>query len=108
MTKSKPINFKAVKNVLNEMPEDKSMLGLALIKELEFMKKTMAKLKSEITKNGVVTQMDQGKYFIDRANPAITQYNAMIKNYNSTIKQVYELIPKELSDNFDDFDNDEL
>ena len=51
--------------------------------------------------------MDQGKYTIDRANPALQQYNAMTKNYNSTIKQISELIPKDLVD-IDDFDNDEL
>lgn len=108
MKQNKTINYKALKNVFNEMPEEKAMLGLSLIKELEFMKKTMTKLKRELTTRGVITQMDQGKYFIERANPALQQYNAMIKNFNSTVKQISELIPKELSDPFDDFDNDEL
>lgn len=108
MDKIKTINFKSLKKVFNEMPEEKAMLGLSLIKELEFMKKTLTKLKKELTTKGVVTKMDQGKYFIERANPALTQYNAMIKNFQSTVKQISELLPKEISDNFDDFDNDEL
>lgn len=107
MKQIKAINFKSLKNVFNEMPEEKAMLGLSLIKELEFMKKTMNQLKKELADKGVITQMNQGKYFIERANPALQQYNAMIKNYNSTIKQISELIPKELLD-IDDFDNDEL
>ena len=36
---------------------------------------------------GQVMKKSRGK-----ANPAITAYNAMVKNYNSTIKQVYDLL----------------
>lgn len=108
MEQNKAINYKALKKVFNEMPEEQAMLGLSLVKDLEFMKKTMSKLKKEITSKGVITQMDQGKYYIERANPALQQYNAMIKNFNSTVKQISELIPKEISDSLDDFDNDEL
>ena len=38
MKQIKAINFKSLKNVFNEMPEERAMLGLSLIKELEFMK----------------------------------------------------------------------
>ena len=108
MNKIKPINFKNTKKLFNEMNNEKGMLGLALIKELEFMKKTLNKLKKELTEKGVVTEMSQGKYSIDRANPALTQYNSMIKNYQSTIKQINDLLPSESLDGYDDFDNDEL
>lgn len=90
------------------MNSEKGMLGLTLIKELEFMKKTLTKLKKELNEKGVVTEMSQGKYSIERANPALTQYNAMIKNYQSTVKQINELLPKDSIDGIDDFDNDEL
>ena len=108
MDKIKSINFKNTKKLFNEMNNEKGMLGLALIKELEFMKKTLNKLKKELTEKGVVTEMSQGKYSIDRANPALTQYNSMIKNYQSTIKQINDLLPSESLDGYDDFDNDEL
>ena len=52
--------------------------------------------------------MCQGKYNIDRANPALSQYNMMIKNYQSCIKSIADLLPKEDNSNEDDFDNDEL
>ena len=108
MDKIKPINFKNLKNIFNEMSDDKGMPGLALIKELEFMKKTLTKLKRELDKKGVVTKMSQGSYSIERANPALTQYNAMIKNYQSTVKLVNDLLPKDSNENPDDFDNDDL
>ncbi len=108
MDKIKPINFKNLKKLFNEMNNEKCMLGLALIKELEFMKKALNKLKKELTDKGVVTEMSQGKYSIERANPALTQYNSMIKNYQSTVKQINDLLPKDSMDSYDDFDNDDL
>lgn len=90
------------------MDNEKGMLGLTLIKELEFMKKTLTNLKKELVDKGVVTEMPQGKYSIERANPALSQYNSMIKNYQSTVKQISDLLPKDSMDSFDDFDNDEL
>lgn len=107
MTKIRAINFKMLKKTFNEMDNDKGMLGLSLVAELEFMKKTLKKLKQEIAK-GVVTEMSQGKYSIERANPALVQYNAMIKNYQSTTKQINDLLPKNNIDDFDNFDDDDL
>lgn len=108
MAKIKSINFKKLKKTFNEMDDDKGMLGLSLVAELEFMKDTLKKLKSEITEGGVVTNMPQGNYSIDRANPALVQYNAMIKNYQSTVKQINDLLPKKNIDDFDGFDDDDL
>lgn len=108
MVKIKAVNFKSLKELFNEMDNEKGMLGLALIKEAEFMKITLTKLKREMNK-GVVTEMSQGKYSIDRANPALTQYNAMIKNYQSTIKQINDLLPKDTPEGaYDPFDQDDL
>ena len=108
MEKIKPVNFKILKNTFNEMNNEKGMLGLSLLKELEFMKRTITKLQREVQKKGVVTLMDQGKYFVERANPALVQYNSLVKNYQSTVKQVNDLLPDYGSGNIDDFDNDDL
>lgn len=108
MDKIKPINFKSLKKTFNDMNNETGMLGLTLIKELEFMKTTLTKLKKELSSKGVVTEMSQGKYSIERANPALTQYNSMIKNYQSTVKQINDLLPKDSIDSYDDFDDDNL
>ena len=52
--------------------------------------------------------MCQGEYSIERANPALNQYNSLIKNYNSTVKQIYDILPKEEVQNYDNFDEDDL
>ena len=107
MQKAKKIDIKQIKESFKSVDDaDVCALGLSLIAEIEFMKKTLTSLKKEINIKGVVTEMCQGKYNISRANPAITAYNAMVKNYNSTIKQVYDLLKpsqKEMSDDFDEF-----
>lgn len=108
MKKEVIIDLKSVKKTFEEMDSDKGKLGLTLLEEAEFMKITLGELKKNIQDNGVVTKMCQGSYDIERANPALNQYNSLIKNYNSIIKQVYDLLPKEEFTNYDTFDEDDL
>lgn len=108
MKKEVIIDLKSVKKTFEEMDSDKGKLGLTLLEEAEFMKITLGELKKNIQDNGVVTKMCQGSYDIERANPALNQYNSLIKNYNSIIKQVFDLLPKEELTNYDTFDEDDL
>lgn len=107
MEKIKEIDFKSVKEELEKMGSNKGKLGLSLLEEAEFMKVTLKELKKNVKAKGVVTEMCQGDYNIERANPALSQYNSLIKNYNSTIKQITDLLetesPKNSDDEFDDF-----
>lgn len=107
MKKTIKIDLKSVKKTLKEMDSNKGKLGLSLLEEAEFMKKTLEELKKNINTNGVITEMCQGDYSIERANPALNQYNSLIKNFNSTIKQITDLLsiepPKPLEDEFDEF-----
>lgn len=107
MKKIKEIDLKYVKESLKKLDLDKSELGLNLLNEVEFMKRTLESLKTDISTKGVITSMCQGKYDIERANPALSQYNSLIKNYNSTIKQITDLLvvdqSKSIEDEFDDF-----
>ena len=104
MKKIKEVDLKSVKSTFENMNNDKSKLGLSLVEEAEFMKITLNDLKEKIVKDGVVTSMCQGKYNIDRANPALSQYNMLIKNYQTCIKNINDLLPKEdfTEDSFDD------
>ena len=108
MTKIKEIDIKSVKDTFKEMGTDKAQLGLSLIEEAEFMKNTLKQLKSKVESDGVVTSMCQGKYDIERANPALSQYNMLIKNYQSCINNIVSLLPKEELPTEDNFDDDDL
>lgn len=108
MKKTNKVDLKSIKNTFETMDSDKSKLGLTLIDEAIFMQKTLDELKKKIATDGVVTSMCQGSYNIDRANPALNQYNSLIKNYQSCIKQIADLLPKEDLSNEDRFDDDDL
>lgn len=92
------INLEAIKEVFDKEDTSKNKLGLALIERAIFMRKTLKELEEEIEKGGVITTMCQGKYDIERANPAIQAYNGLVKNYTSTIKQIIDLLPEENKD----------
>jgi hypothetical protein len=103
--KTKKVDLNSIKITIDTLENDRKVLCTSLLNEIIFMQTTLDDLKKQVDEKGVVTKMCQGKYDIDRANPALNQYNTLIKNYSSCIKQLNELLPKavEENDNFDDF-----
>ena len=101
-------DLKTLKETFEKMDNDKSTLALSLLDEAYFCGNTLNKLKEKVEKDGVVTEMCQGNYNIDRENPALKSYNTTIKNYQALIKQITELLPNESESNTDNFDNDKL
>lgn len=89
------------------MDNDKGKVGLELLVEVQFMKRTLERLREEIDKSDLIIEMQQGSYSIDRSNPAINSYNTTITNYNKLIKQLTDLLPsdnpKNKSDGFEEF-----
>lgn len=103
--KTKEVDLNSIKATIDTLDNDRKVLCTSLLNEIIFMQTTLNDLKKQVEEHGVVTKMCQGKYDIERANPALNQYNTLIKNYSSCIKQINELLPKEIenNDNFDDF-----
>ena len=89
MAKSKIQDLSVLKKLLKD-----NALGLSLIDKAIFMEKTLQDLQKEIDKNGVLTEMCQGAYNIERANPALQAYNVTIKNYTTVVKQLNDMLPK--------------
>ena len=98
-------NLDELKTMWDKLDTPNSRLALKLLNEAIFMEQTLKELKNETEAKGVVTSMCQGKYNIERANPALQAYNATIKNYNTTIKQLNEMLPKEPQKSDDGFDS---
>lgn len=107
MSKIKKVNLNSLKETFDIMDNDRGKLGLSILRELEFILKTLEQLKKEIKDKGVVTDMDQGKYKIQRSNPALNTYNVTIKNYQSLVSKLNELLPKSETSS-DDFEDDDL
>lgn len=77
-----------------------------LIEEAAFMKATLIELKIEIDKDGPIDEMSQGEYSILREHPALKAYNTMVQRYAGTLKQLTDLLPKEVQQEKDDGFND--
>ena len=96
-----------LETTFKNMDNDKGKVGLDLLVEVQFMKKTLERLRDEINKNDLVVEMQQGSYSIERSNPALNTYNTTITNYNKLIKQLTDLLPadsgKNKSDGFEEF-----
>lgn len=92
-------------SILEEQLKD-NVLGLALIDKAKFMETTLCELQKKIAESGTITEMCQGAYNIERANPALNAYNVTIKNYTNVIKQLNDMLPKsdtKKTDGFEEF-----
>lgn len=94
MAKAKKYKIEELRAVFEQINDSKSKLALSLLDKAEFMEKTLNTLQEKVNKDGVVTEMCQGNYSIDRTNPALQSYNTTIKNYTSVIKQIADLLPE--------------
>ena len=81
------------KNLYKNMPKDKLKINEDLMKRAVFMQEKLAEMEQRIDSDGLLVSMPQGNYSIDRAHPLISQYNAMVKNYTTIIKQLNEVVP---------------
>ena len=96
-------------NLFKDMERVRRLSTTGLIEEAAFMKATLLELKQSINENGPVDEMPQGEYSILREHPALRSYNTMVQRYAALLKQLTDLLPKEVqkevTDSFDDFLN---
>lgn len=81
-----------LKATMAHLSEEEQSVPDLLIDEIAFMKVTLESLREVVVEDGVVTEMDQGKYTIERENPALKAYNVMLKQYNILIRQLEEIL----------------
>lgn len=82
-----------LKKILNDVPSQQQELCERLIDRAAFMLVTLLDYEAAITEFGVITEMPQGNYSIQRENPAAKGYNTMVKNYQAVIRQLTDLLP---------------
>ena len=105
----KTADIKDLRKVFEAINDEKSKLALSLLDKAEFLEETLQELKARVKLDGVVTEMCQGDYTIERENPALKSYNTTVKNYTSVIKQLNNMLPtKEIvnDDGFEKFGDD--
>lgn len=85
------VDLGKLKKTFSDMNNERGLLGLALLEEIEFQRRTLIKMREEIDTNSLTAEYSNYK----RSNPIIAGYNAMINNYSKLIRQAVELLPNE-------------
>ncbi|WP_333638532.1 hypothetical protein [Tissierella praeacuta] len=118
MSKNKEVNkdtlvkreITRLTNLYKDIEKNRRLSAKGLIEEAAFMRVTLTELKKSIDENGPIDEMPQGEYSILREHPALKSYNTMVQRYSSIIKQLTDLLPKEVKvveddDGFQEFIN---
>lgn len=77
--------------LINEIPEDKRIMGEKLADEIAFMHRTLMKLRADIDKNGTLDKCGNGSM---KMSESLKGYNTTLKSYTATIKSFTDLLPK--------------
>jgi len=94
--------IRRLKRIYKDLEGRKKQVVDGLINEAAYMKATLEELKVMIDEKGPIDEMSQGSYSILREHPAVKTYNTMIQRYTTVIKQLADLLPKELPKEDDD------
>lgn len=75
----------------------------SLIENAAFMSVTLKELQQTINEKGVISEYQNGEnQWGTKKSPEVEIYNTMIKNHMSVIKQLTDLLPKQIPKNDDD------
>ena len=101
-----------LKKIYKDIDKDKIGIVEGLIQRAAYMRITLEDWEKDIMENGCIEMFTQSEKTdpYERERPVARLYNTMNKNYQSIIKQLTDLMPKEVKvvdedDGFDDFIN---
>ena len=89
---------KRITKIYKNLPPEQLEIAKKLIERVAYMLVSLEDMEAKINQDGLVVEMPQGSYKIERAHPLLQPYNAMVKNYNATIKQLSDLSPNTEAD----------
>jgi len=104
--------IRRLKNIYSKMDPDVKKVTQSLIENAAFMAVTLDDLQEIINKDGVISEYQNGaNQWGTKKSPEVEVYNTMVKNHMAIIKQLTDLLPKEVkaveeeNDGFDSFIN---
>lgn len=86
-------DMKELKRILKQIPKDRQAIAQSLYNELEFMQKTLVKLREQIEQDGPTAMFEQGAQKFLREHPALKGYNTTVQRYSLLYKQFTDLLP---------------
>ncbi|MBR0599039.1 hypothetical protein [Sinanaerobacter chloroacetimidivorans] len=99
--------LKKLKGIFKDIPKDKMQVAESLIDQTAFMQATLKELSLYIDRDGAISSDGKGNV---KESPAVKSYTALINRYSNSIKQLLDLLPKNISEpsNEDNNAKDEL
>ncbi len=85
--------LKKLEAIFKDIPKDKKQLVNSLIGQAAFMQSTLYELSLYINRDGAVLIDDKGNA---KEPPAVKSYTALINRYNNSVKQLLDLLPKDV------------
>ena len=97
-----------LRSLYKKMPKDTMKVVESLIRNAAFMAITLYDLQEHINYHGVTDTYKNGEHqFGTKKSPEVEIHMSMTKNHNATMKQLADLLPKQLpkvgDDGFDNF-----
>ena len=98
-----------LRRIFRDLEKDKMDTALSLIKNAAFMTVTLEDLQITINRVGSVSEYQNGEnQWGTKKSPEVEIYNTMIKNHMTIIKQLSDLLPKQVGtpgvgDDFEEF-----
>lgn len=83
------------KKIYKDIPKEFKAKADDLIDTLASTRVYIDECNEHLFREGVVVQMQQGDYFIDRENPYSKQHSDKQKLYSQIIKQLDDMLPNE-------------
>jgi predicted transcriptional regulator len=102
---------KRLKVIYKDLSKDKKSIVEGLIYRAAYMRIMLEDYEKDLDEKGYVEQFSQSEKLepYERERPVARLYNTANKNYQSIIKQLSDLLPKEVpkqeNDGFEDFIN---
>lgn len=95
---------KRLKEIYKDISKDKMAIIDGLIQRAAYMRVTLEDWEKDIMENGYIEMFTQSEKTdpYERERPVTRLYNTLNKNYQSIIKQLSDLLPKEVPKNEDD------
>ena len=89
---------KELGKIFADLDEKRAKIAENLIDKAAFMTVTLEDLQEEISKNGCVSEYQNGEnQFGTKKSPEVEVYNTMIKNYTQVVKQLCDMLPEAAS-----------
>lgn len=95
---------KRLKRIYKNIDKDKKAIIDGLIQRAAYMRITLEDWEKDIMDNGYIEMFTQSEKTdpYERERPVARLYNTMNKNYQSIIKQLTDLVPKQIAKEEDD------